>query len=165
MAFIRLTAAGLDAFHRLALDEHVRQYLLDGQQVDRAWCAEQLGASDTLFAARGIGLWLLNLRTASIAEPIGFCGFIRFDETGPDPQLLYALLREHTGLGYATEIARALVEFAREHTSMVEVHSGVDEPNLASQRVLEKLGFEIRGAIPGAFGPIVRYRLALGPKD
>ncbi len=163
LTFARLTEAQLDAFHRLALDPHVRQYLLDGQLVDRAWCAEQLRASDALFAARGVGLWLVSGRAAA-GVCIGFCGFIRFDETGPEPQLLYALLPQHTGRGYATEIASALVAHAREHTPLDVIHSGVDEPNRASMRVLEKLGFEIVGAIPGAFGRIVQYRLALGPK-
>lgn len=161
LSFTRLSEANLDAFHRLALDAHIRRYLLDGQEVDRDWCLQQRHASDELFERSSLGMWLVDLRESDAAGPIGFCGFIRMPEIVPDPQLLYALLGEHTGRGYATEIAQALVTHARKHASLTELITGVDEPNTASMRVLEKLGFEIAGSVPGMFGRIVLYRLKL----
>ena len=105
----RLSAEDLNAFHALIVNEHVRRYLLDGLTMDREWSAGQVAASDALFAERGVGLWLAFL-PGQPSPPIGFCGFICFAETGPEPQLLYALLAEHAGQGYATEMAQALIE-------------------------------------------------------
>lgn len=155
----RLSSEKLAAFHALATDEHIRRYLIDGQIVDLAWCEEQLAASDALFAKCGLGLWLAALPEQP-TTPLGFCGFIRFPETGPEPQLLYALLPAFTGQGYATEMASFLVDFVRLHTSAREIVAAVDEPNVASCRVLEKLGFERTHTSLGAFGQTIHFRLA-----
>jgi RimJ/RimL family protein N-acetyltransferase len=160
LTYHRLTADNLSAFHALATDEHIRCYLLDGEVVDRVWCEAQLAASETLFAERGVGLWLTS-STGDPDQPLGFCGFIRFPETGPEPQLLYALLERFTGQGYATEMATALVEVVRANTSAREIISAVDEPNAASCRVLEKLGFQQTHASLGAFGRVLHYRRLL----
>jgi len=160
LRYRRLSAADVAAFHALIVDEHVRRYLLDGLTMDRDWSATQVAASDALFAERGIGLWLTFVFEQQV-QPIGFCGFIRFDETGPEPQLLYALSAEHTGQGYATEMARALIDYVRRNTAATEIISAVDEPNAASSRVLTKLGFQLSGSSPGAFGRMLHYRLPL----
>jgi RimJ/RimL family protein N-acetyltransferase len=159
LKYRRLTADDLLTFHALVVDDHVRRYLLDGLSMDLAWCRKQAQASDALFAERNVGLWLTSLTEPSV--PFGFCGFIRFAETGPEPQLLYAMPAAHAGQGYATEMARALIEYVREHTSAKEIISAVDEPNAASSHVLAKLGFELIGASPGEFGKMLNYRLQL----
>ncbi|HEY3799685.1 MAG TPA: GNAT family N-acetyltransferase [Caulobacteraceae bacterium] len=49
------------------------------------------------------------------------------------------------GRGYATEAAGALVEFARDTLGLSALVAGRAEDNLASDRVLTKLGFERSG--------------------
>jgi hypothetical protein len=67
--------------------------------VDRpGGCAVQAIVSDARFAEHGVGPWLAFL-SEQPTSPIVFCGFIRFDETGPEPQLLYALTAKHAGQG------------------------------------------------------------------
>jgi [ribosomal protein S5]-alanine N-acetyltransferase len=156
----RLSTTNVAAFHALIVNEHVRRFLLDGLTMDPAWSAAQVAASNALFAERGVGIWLAFISEQQ-TQPIGFCGFIRFEETGPEPQLLYALTAEHTGQGYATEMASALIEYVRQNTQAAEIISAVDEPNAASSRVLTKVGFEITGSSPGAFGRMLHYRLPL----
>jgi RimJ/RimL family protein N-acetyltransferase len=162
LSYSRLSAENLAAFHVLAIDEHIRRYLLDGQVVDLAWCEEQLAAGDALFAERHVGLWLAAVPEQP-AAPLGFCGFIRFPETGPEPQLLYALLQPFTGQGFATEMATALVDYVRANTAAREIISAVDEPNAASYRVLEKIGFERTHTTPGMFGRILHFKYRLEP--
>ncbi|MEZ6185288.1 MAG: GNAT family N-acetyltransferase [Planctomycetota bacterium] len=161
LRYRRLSAETLDAFWALATDAHVRRWLLDGERVDRAWCAHTLAASDRLFATLGLGLWLVHLPDGA---PIGFAGFHVFAECGPEPQLLYALLEAHTGQGLATEIGRAVLDRAAE-LGIRRVASTVDAPNVASLRVLEKLGFRPTGELPGAFGVMHTLELALDPPD
>jgi RimJ/RimL family protein N-acetyltransferase len=154
LTYRRLTAGDLDAFHALAVDPHVRRYLLDGQVVPREWADSELAASEALFASRGVGLWLV----AEADETIGFAGFRLFPEVEESPELLYALLERATGRGLATEIAAALVVHARD-VGLEPIAAAVDEVNGASVRVLEKVGFRPRDAVPGAFGLIRLFRL------
>jgi RimJ/RimL family protein N-acetyltransferase len=68
----------------------------------------------------------------------------------------------HTGRGYAREAAIALVDFAREHCAQGDIVAAVDEPNVASSKVLAHLGFQCTGSVPGAFGHTLQYRLPRG---
>ena len=160
-----LDGRDLDAFHALITDAHVRRYLCDGQTLPREWAADAIAASNRLFGARGVGLWLL-FENAGTGAPIGFVGFVDFsggggfEAFGGEPQLVYALREEATGRGYATEAARACIDHAREHAGFTAICAAVDEPNQGSVRVLEKLGFERCGQQPGAFGQTILFRLA-----
>lgn len=160
LSYRRLGPDAADAFHRLVVDPHVRRYLMDGQVMTPAWSRAALLDSERLFAARGLGLWLLHEAGREAGEPVGFAGFRIFEEMDPEPQLLYALVEAATGRGYATEAARALVRLASDPAGadMAEIPAAVDAPNTASSRVLEKLGFERTGQVPGAFGPTFLYR-------
>src|SRR5690606_11817930 len=110
----------------------------------------EVDASDALFARLGVGIWLVS-EPAAPDIAIGFAGFRVFAETGPEPQLLYALLPAFTGRGYATEIARALIAYAFDVAGLDRVLSAADAPNVASIRVLEKVGLRRAGTAPGAF--------------
>ncbi len=147
-------------FHALAVDPHVRRYLLDGAVVDRAWARAEIARAAALRAERGLGLWLLAPREPQRIPPIGFAGFRVFEELDPEPQLLYALLPHATGRGYATEAGAALLALAShpDGGDMAEVPTAVDEPNRASVRVLERLGFQPDGERPGAFGRTLLFR-------
>ncbi|MFK7988402.1 MAG: GNAT family N-acetyltransferase [Sandaracinaceae bacterium] len=152
LRYERLTSDALPTLLQLAQDAHIRRYLLDGELMDMAWCEASLSASEACFETHGAGLFLVFRDGAD--DAIGFAGFHVFNELGPEPQLLYALLEPHTGMGLATEIARALLELARE-VGFSEVVSAVDAPNTASLRVLKKVGFQKTGELPGAFGATV----------
>lgn len=91
------------------------------------------------------GLWLLG-RTAT-GEPIGVCGLVE-QRPGLDfPDLGYAVVEHASGNGYATEMARALLDFVQTVRGIGTV-AGITAPdNLASQRVLIKLGFAYVGKI------------------
>lgn len=148
----------LDAFHRLVVDPHVRRYLMDGTVFPPAWTAARIRDSDALFARRGVGLWLVGVHASGAR--IGFCGFLELPDLHPDPQLVYALLEPFTGRGYATEMARAMIDQARQQPGFATIIASVDAPNVASLRVLEKLGFQRCGEMPGAFGATFLLQLA-----
>jgi RimJ/RimL family protein N-acetyltransferase len=158
LLFRLLAAEDLTLLHALALDEHVRRFLLDGERVSEFWCAQLIEASRREFADNKLGMWLLFERAAP-AIAIGFAGFWRLDGVGAAPQLLYALKPAYTGRGYAAEAARALIEFARAQGALRAIDASVDEPNVASIAVLKRLGFHCVGEAPGAFGRMLLFRL------
>jgi [ribosomal protein S5]-alanine N-acetyltransferase len=152
-----LTLDRLDQFHSLVQDDHIRRYLMDGEVFPREWSEARIRDSEELYARRGVGLWLA-FDTAS-GKMAGFCGFLVIPSVHEDPQLVYALLEDFTGKGYATEMARASISDARANAGFTDIVAGVDEVNAASVRVLEKLGFERTATVAGAFGNTFVYRL------
>ena len=96
------------------------------------------------YAAYGHGLYHVALNETN--EPIGICGILVRD--GLDhPDLGYALLEQHHGHGYATEAARATLDHAHRDLAMDTVVAITTEANVASQRVLEKIGMRREGTV------------------
>jgi RimJ/RimL family protein N-acetyltransferase len=93
------------------------------------------------FARRGFGLWALEV-------PVGapFAGFVglsvpRFQAPfTPCVEIGWRLAAEQQGRGYASEAAREVLRFAFDEAGLSQVVSFTTEANLASRRVMEKIG-------------------------
>lgn len=89
--------------------------------------------------------------------------FAREADFGPeDFELGYRLRKAAWGKGYATEAARALVRKAFTELGMTRVVAAALATNLASIRVMEKVGLEQVGQfiLPGYDPPAVKYALS-----
>ena len=60
-------------------------------------------------------------------------------------ELGYWLGREYWGRGYATEASNSLLNYVRENTSLRKFRANVYKENIASSKVLQKLGFKQTG--------------------
>ena len=60
-------------------------------------------------------------------------------------EIYYKLLPEFWGMGYATEVSKALIKFGFEKLKLHKVEAGVATQNVASIRVLEKSGMTREG--------------------
>lgn len=85
--------------------------------------------------ARGFPEGLLVIELRATGDAIGYCGLT------DAPELAYELLRRFWGQGFATEAARAVVSEAQS-SGLVRLRASVRDWNVASRRVLMKLGFE-----------------------
>jgi RimJ/RimL family protein N-acetyltransferase len=76
-----------------------------------------------------------------------------------DIEIGYFLKRSAWGKGYATEACERLIQMAFEESPLTEIVANFDEGNVASRKVLEKLGFVNHGTMRcyGTDGP--NYRL------
>lgn len=77
-----------------------------------------------------------------------FLGWCTFNSWNPDfrsASLGYCLNEAAWGHGYATEAARLLLQWAFATLDLNRVQAETDTRNVESARVLEKLGFPIRG--------------------
>jgi [ribosomal protein S5]-alanine N-acetyltransferase len=84
---------------------------------------------------------LLAVERKGTADVIGYCGLVSHGNGSSDePELAYELLRAAHGCGYATEAGQAVVTWARE-VGYRRLWAGVWDWNIASRRVLAKLGF------------------------
>ena len=88
-------------------------------------------------ARHGFGLDLVELSTNG--TPIGLCGLIKRD-TLPDVDIGYAFLPQFRGAGYAAEAVAAVIKYAKDVLALPRLAAIVSPDNLASIRVLEKLG-------------------------
>jgi ribosomal-protein-alanine N-acetyltransferase len=78
-------------------------------------------------------------------EFIGWCGLDHLDTTKPDPALFYLLRANCWGQGLATEATKALLRYAFGPMNLTSVHGGAAPENIASKRVMEKIGMKSLG--------------------
>jgi RimJ/RimL family protein N-acetyltransferase len=99
-------------------------------------------------------------------QPIGMVG-IDWREAEA-PELGYWLGVDHWGQGFATEAARAVIDFTFEAFDIEHLISGARVANPASRNVLEKCGFQWSGVelhrfeALGSSTPVDRFRLTRG---
>jgi RimJ/RimL family protein N-acetyltransferase len=98
--------------------------------------------------------------------PIGMVGV---DWRAPEaPELGYWLGVEHWGQGFATEAARAVIDFTFEEFEVEQLISGARVANPTSRNILEKCGFQWSGVelhrfeALGSSTPVDCFRLSRG---
>ena len=154
----RLTLRGwreddLDAYAAIAADPEVMRFM--GGPLDRADTWRQIAVFVGHWELRGHGLWVVERE----GELIGRVGLLR-PEGWPGLEVGWLLGREAWGHGYATEAARAAVDYAWRELGADELISLIAPENLPSQRVAERLGmrpgedYDLRGT------PVVIHRRA-----
>ena len=90
---------------------------------------------------------LLTVELSGTADVIGYCGLVSSGNgSNGEPELAFELLRAVHNKGYATEAGRAVVAWARD-AGYRRLWAGVWDWNVASRRVLEKLGFRDTGQL------------------
>jgi RimJ/RimL family protein N-acetyltransferase len=133
----------------------VRRFLFDGAALSGVEVAETIDESIGDFAARGFGVWLIELGSAT--GLIGTAGLRPLGSSGLE--IFYSLAPGAWGHGYATEAARAVVEYGLGPLGLPEVLAEVDEGNAASVAVVRRLGMTPYAVVPGLLGPMTRYRI------
>ena len=84
------------------------------------------------------------------------------------PELGYWLGVDHWGQGFATEAARAVIDFTFEEFDIEHLMSGARVANPTSRNILEKCGFQWNGVelhrfeALGSSTPVDRFRLSRG---
>jgi len=142
LALRRMTQGDLDWLAALYSDEEVTRYL--GGLKTREQVADMLRTRiiDYYDANPGLGMWMTLDRTTN--EPVGF-HLINNIQGETIIQIGYGLAKPAWGRGYATEMASALMRYAFEDLKLPRIAGIASLPNVASHRVLEKIGLERRG--------------------
>jgi RimJ/RimL family protein N-acetyltransferase len=136
------TQADIDSLFEIMSDARVVQYIADGKPFSREKVLEFLIWAENYQNENGFCRW--KVVEKSSGEVVGSCGFARPHET-EEIELGYLLAQKHWGKGYATEAARAAMLFGFEKLNFPEIIAMTDLENVASQKVLEKIGFARRG--------------------
>jgi ribosomal-protein-alanine N-acetyltransferase len=106
---------------------------------------------------QGFGYWLF--RDRETGEPVGRGGLGRAHVAGRDEvEVGWAVMSQHWGRRYGTEIGAAALDVAFGPLGLTEVVAFTLPDNAASRRVMEKLGFSYEREIVWADLPHVLYR-------
>jgi ribosomal-protein-alanine N-acetyltransferase len=90
---------------------------------------------------------------------IGWCGLWRLKETG-DLEIGYAIAKNAWGKGFATEAARAFLQYAFERLKPDKIVAVAEPENLFSRRVMEKLGMKFVRLGKFYNGELVQYAVS-----
>lgn len=113
--------------------KHVGDGVMTEEQAEE-WWAKLFNK----FYPLGLNIWAVFTKENS--EYVGHAGIYPRPEKKEDWEFVYFLCREAWGKGYATEIARRIIEYGFDDLNLPEVFATVDDDHAASIRVLEKAG-------------------------
>ncbi|HXG21896.1 MAG TPA: GNAT family N-acetyltransferase [Methylomirabilota bacterium] len=156
LRFRPFTLDYVDVLHHLWIDPDMRRYLWDDKIISRETAEEVVRASLASFAAHRFGMWALRFPTDDTI--IGFCGLRFFDEP-PQVEILYGIAPAYWGQGLATEAAHAVLRYGFAELQLARIWGGTDGLNVASLRVLEKLGMTYEKTVPMPLGAGPYYSL------
>ena len=118
-------------------DTEVMRYISGGKARTLEETETGLGRTIEAWHNRGYGFWAVTAKASD--KVIGYCGFMPLEDTS-EIELAYGLAKSHWGGGFATEAARACLRYGFEELKLERIVAVVNPRNVASQRVLEKLG-------------------------
>jgi RimJ/RimL family protein N-acetyltransferase len=142
----RFTLDDLQAFYQLASRPEIIRYAQSTPVASLEEARELMKAAPFHdYAAYGYGRFACVWKETG--DVIGFSG-LKFVPEISDTELGYRFFPEYWGTGLATEAGRASIEFARADLGLKRLVAMVHPENVASARVVEKLGFSIERKLP-----------------
>lgn len=130
-----LTIQDATDFYQLNLDDEVIKYTGDVAFVSIKE-AEKFLKNYTDYTQNGFGRWaVIHKKTNNF---LGWCGLKKNEEGFID--LGYRFYRKEWGNGYATESAKACLDYGFNQLGLKEIIARTATENIASIKVLEKLG-------------------------
>lgn len=91
----------------------------------------------------GYGMWLVFLKENG--KLIGRAGLEHREiQEQTELELGYLIGKSYQGKGYATEVCKAIIDYAKENTEFERINCIVEEGNTISMHLAVKLGFEER---------------------
>lgn len=134
-----LTLDDLDALFELYGDGEIDKYtdpLYPYEEEKEFQCAY----IENMYRYFGYGLWLVFSKETG--ELIGRAGLEHREyHEEIELELGYIIGSKYQGQGYATEVCKAILEYAKENTSFTRINALIEAGNVASEKLAEKLGF------------------------
>lgn len=156
LSLLPMNEGDLEVFHKTNINPFVREFLWDDQQIPKSLSEEILIEVKKRFNNEKWGLW--KIVDSNSGHYMGYIGFwFFFDEQ--IPQLLYALLPEYTGNGYATEAGAKIIKYAFEYLNFDYLIATMDKPNKGSVNVCKRLNMSFVEEKEIENKPILFYRL------
>lgn len=157
----RLDRGDAEAIGRLFAIPAVTHHLAVGELADaheaRKFADAFIAKAREEFAKAGCGAMAVVDRRNVL---LGYCGLRPLPDIADTVELLYALLPRYWGLGLATEAAHATLVWGFARLSIEEILGLAALENVASRRVMEKLGMGYAGTTTAYYdAELALYRI------
>lgn len=157
LSYKPLEKSDFPSIFRLVEQPGVSNYLVDAPSLGRERLTLWFERSARAFTEGRVGLF--GVREVGVL--VGFAGLSVLDPMRPDDEyLLYVIDQDFRGRGFATAAGKHVLAYAR-RTPVKRVIATVDPKNLASVRVMQKLGFADGGLAAGERGDLRLFTLKL----
>lgn len=104
---------------------------------------------------QGYGIWPVVLKSEN--RVIGECGVTQIPGWEPDIEIAWIFNKTYHGQGYATEAARAVVDFAFSELHIARLYALIDPFNARSIAVANRLGMHYDRIIRAYKRDLMRY--------
>ena len=132
----------LDELAAISADPEVTRWVGDEDGLSREETWRRIAYFLGHWHLRGFGQWALVERDSG--KLVGRAGLLR-PEAWPGLEVGWLVAREHWGRGFAPEAGRASMEWARTELGADHIISLIEDENVRSARVAEKLGMTVEG--------------------
>lgn len=135
------TEEDVEDFYRIYSEPSITAYmdgLYEDPEQERAYARDYI---DQVYSFYNFGIWTVVDKGSG--EVIGRAG-ICYREGYETPEIGFVIAKTWQGRGYATEVCRAILAYAREELGFPEVLAFVHPENRASMHICRKLGLSIR---------------------
>jgi ribosomal-protein-alanine N-acetyltransferase len=133
----------VEAAFRIYGDPEVKRYLSNAQPETYEQVKKRILGRAEFEERFGVTMWAVVEKASG--EMIGSCGLFPVEGKGPKIEIAYHFRRDVWGKGHATEAAAACLDYGLRELKIPRIIGLVDEENVASCRVLEKIGMRFEG--------------------
>jgi ribosomal-protein-alanine N-acetyltransferase len=148
----------LDDLWELYCDPEIIRYIPDAPR-SREEAEEELEWHQNGHPKRPeLGLWAtIHKETGKF---IGRCGLLPWEIDGRnDVEVAYTIAQEYWGQGLGTEAAQAIRQYGFEKLNLPRLICLIDEQNIASRKVAEKIGMQFEKEGRDEMGPFLLYSI------
>ena len=150
------TLADKEAVLDFASCEKVTRYTGDAGRVKNLDDAAMVISDIWMAEYERVGYGRYALIHKEDQKVIGFCG-VKFDIHANAPDLGYRILPKYWGQGLATEAVISALKYARDVLCLDKIIAEAVDENIASNKILLKLGFKKVGSDMGEGYQVNRY--------
>jgi ribosomal-protein-alanine N-acetyltransferase len=131
--------------HRILADERVMQYIGGEPSTSIEQTRQRVQKRIDMQHDMGYSFWAVVEKATG--DIVGDCGLFPIELDRKDIALGFYIRRDRWGQGFATEAARACLEFGFKEIKPTRIVALVHPENMVSLRVLQKLGMTHRGTV------------------
>ncbi|MBI4854445.1 MAG: GNAT family N-acetyltransferase [Acidobacteria bacterium] len=134
-----LASEDLESVVKLNSDPEVVKYITGGEPMPREQTLARFNFYLEHQEKHQFAIWAVINKEDSLF--IGLCG-LQFLENTENVEVGYRLARAFWGKGLATEAAKACINYGFNKLSLPEIVAVIDPENIASHKVIEKVGLK-----------------------
>ena len=123
----------------LRSDPDVMRFIGSGGPHDEGQVRASLDKHLRRWEEHGFGMWAVEFKDEGAL--VGWCGLV-YLEDGEEVEVGYGFSKAHWGKGLATEAARASLRYGFETLGLERIVAVAQPENVASRRVMEKIGMK-----------------------